>query len=1767
MSVASGAPEAERPRALRMPGRVTTVVALAAILVAASVVRFVGTDWDSGYHLHPDERFLTMVASAIEVPIDFMGYLDTDTSSLNPRNRGHNFFSYGTFPISLTRWIGEQVGMTSYGDVHLVGRRMSAAFDLVTVLLVFLLGARLYDRRVGLTAAALTAFTALHIQHAHFFTVDSAMVTFVTLTLFGLAGVVTRRRIVDVAIAGVGLGLALACKVAAWPLVVVTIVAIGYSELRRPDTPSPGGREPFAARLAAGPLRRPVLRAAALIAAIGLLSLGAFKLAAPDVFAGPTWPYVKAYPQRYIEVTSGTWHAPAWWRTAEMLMPDPLEKHLLPDPRWADSMERIKGQVTGFGMDWPPNHQWWGKKAYWFPWKNMVLWGMGAPLGIAVTLGWAAAALALARGDRRHLLPWLFATITFAFYGIQWAKSIRYVFPIYPAMIVLGAWGLVALADRIGVRGAGGREGRGSWLPSLGGVVAGRPGLVALAPLAIVVAGTALWGTMFTRIYTRDHSRVAAGEWIYHNLPTAFGARIAEGDIDDIRGPWLPAALAPSMQTDGFTFRFEGDGWIGPMRLQVPGGPEPELAPPEGFEAPPEPERPRVSVDAIRIGYVRDPSPDAGTETIDVIVGASAYPDASGEPEATIVRGSANLDVAGEEEHLLVPLDESTELEAGGEYYLWVRVDGAELECRPAVLAYETQWDDVVPMGTREYAAYDDGATSHAEGLFGMVVFNMYGEDSPAWLDETLDGLERIDYWVTTSNRVYDSVKPLPMRFPATIAFYDEALFGEGYGFEHIADITSFPGIGPIEVDDQSAEEAFHVYDHPRVNVFARTDEYDGAALRARLEPLNATRDWRFPPVAERRITRLADALLGRIPVDRAAAAPGSAPPDLQLEGSGVSEPADDIMLDPERARAQREGGTWREIFSLESPMNRWPAFGALVWYLALALIGACAFPIVALTLPNLADRGWSVARTAGLLAVSWMAWLAASLGVARHTPALVLACLAVMALASAAIWRAGRFDPRAWIRDHRGLVVRSELAFGALFGLFLFVRAMNPDLWHPWYGGEKPMDMAYLSAVVRSAFFPPYDPWFSGGRMNYYYFGFVVVGTLVELTRVVPWVAYNLALPSLAALTGHAAYGLAGNWLAAAGASPRAARAGGALAAILAVVSGNLHQVRFLAQELGEAAIRTDGVFVSSPIDALPGVRAIRLAFRGAWQVFQGQAALDTPTGHWYWNASRVIDHVPGEAEPITEFPFFTFVYGDLHAHMMSMPLAMLALTAALAWALPDRPDGGGDRPGLALAWLRRPARLLLAGLAIGALWPTNTWDFPTYGLVAAGAIGVSAWRATRRFDLEWALRVGVVGAVLLGVSLLAFRPYHATNVQPYTDFSAWTGTRTSLANYLEIHGIFLFAVLPWFAFRLIRRLRDPERRERAATRFGVLLALAAGIAGGLWFWSRGLAPLDWPPSPWVPLLVALAVALGLDALLDDTASAGDRLAGWLLVVGAALTGLVEYTVLAGDIGRMNTVFKFYIHVWLLWAVLAAYAAVRLSAEARRSPWLPAWQGAFAVLVLCGLVYPVTAARAKAQDRYPALGDVSAEARATWDDNWQPGLSGIDFLQYAVYEDGTSLHLRFDREAFLWLLQNVDGTPVILEAFRPHYRWGARYSIYTGLPTVLGWDWHQKQQRAGGPPGVVERRASDVDAIYNTLDDAQAWQLLDEHAVELIVVGELERALYSPDGLAKFDAWAESGRIAVRFENEGVVIYGIDRADGSAESAAEGHEAEAGGG
>jgi uncharacterized membrane protein len=196
------------------------------------------------------------------------------------------------------------------------------------------------------------------------------------------------------------------------------------------------------------------------------------------------------------------------------------------------------------------------------------------------------------------------------------------------------------------------------------------------------------------------------------------------------------------------------------------------------------------------------------------------------------------------------------------------------------------------------------------------------------------------------------------------------------------------------------------------------------------------------------------------------------------------------------------------------------------------------------------------------------------------------------------------------------------------------------------------------------------------------------------------------------------------------------------------------------------------------------------------------------------------------------------------------------------------------------------------------------------------------------------------------------------------------------------------------------------------------------------------------------------------------------------------------------------------------------------------------AWLAGLGCLVFAAALYPPTAVRAKVADRFH-------------EDQPPAGLDGMAYMLTATYYDrDQAMELRYDYDVIRWLQDNVTGSPVIMEAntYPKIYGWGNRISIYTGLPAVVGWEWHTRQHRAGFPNAEAEvrRRAADVITFYSTPDMDRALNILRTYGVTYVIVGPLERAYSSPEGIDKFDLMAEDGMLTEVYRNGGAVIYRV---------------------
>jgi uncharacterized membrane protein len=258
---------------------------------------------------------------------------------------------------------------------------------------------------------------------------------------------------------------------------------------------------------------------------------------------------------------------------------------------------------------------------------------------------------------------------------------------------------------------------------------------------------------------------------------------------------------------------------------------------------------------------------------------------------------------------------------------------------------------------------------------------------------------------------------------------------------------------------------------------------------------------------------------------------------------------------------------------------------------------------------------------------------------------------------------------------------------------------------------------------------------------------------------------------------------------------------------------------------------------------------------------------------------------------------------------------------------------------------------------------------------------------------------------------------------------------------------------------------------------------------------------------------LVCILGVWALVLLLRPHQADSKRLVLFMTGTALVLTLFVELFALQGDIGRMNTVFKFYFQAWTLLAI-AASAALLWLIPAATSVWKSgistAWQVLTVILIAGSLLYPLTASMDKIRDRMSASAPI--------------GLDGDAFMQSATYFDqGVEMDLNQDYQAVQWMRENVQGSPVIIETNTVEYRWGNRFTIYTGLPGVLGWNWHQRQQRGFLDYNGINNRLNDIPLFYQTTDIEQALEILKRYQVKYIILGQMERAYYSGAGLDKF--------------------------------------------
>jgi YYY domain-containing protein len=910
-----------------------------------------------------------------------------------------------------------------------------------------------------------------------------------------------------------------------------------------------------------------------------------------------------------------------------------------------------------------------------------------------------------------------------------------------------------------------------------------------------------------------------------------------------------------------------------------------------------------------------------------------------------------------------------------------------------------TEWivDHVPPGSVLTSQAWDDGLPLALPGVdfanYPGEQLHLVGTDSVDKLLALVRQLERVDYVVESSPRLWGTVGLIPARFGSTIRFFEALDTGE-LGFERVATIDRDPRLGPLRLDDGGAEEQFSVLDHPEVRIWRKVRDVPAGEMIDVLDPVAA-----------------ANAL------------------DVTATISG----SNGLLLTDEEAAELADGQTWNSTFS-SGP--GW--LHALGWLALFEVLALAAFVMLLPLFDRLPDAGWGISKLLGLAGPAGALFVLSAWGGVPFDRSVVIAVVAVFLGVGA--WRGWRHRATVLrgVRNRASTILVGEVVTLLAFGGVLALRAANPDLWHSSRSGEKPFELAVLTAVLRGDGVPPYDPWFSGGVLNYYYGGYLLLLAPARVLSTAPGLTLNIGVAVFA------------------GAAAGAASSAGALLATGWRAPGRRANRAWVGALAGAAALTTVNVAVA----------------REAWRHWRGGGSFD------WWSVSRV---VPGTTD-ITEFPAWTFLLGDLHPHLMSTGLVLTVLVV-LVVAFHTVAGASG---------MARVASMgLLVGLLVGLVRATNTWDFP---LALAGAavalLGARLAGAARR-------RCAVAGAAAAFAAFGVWRPY-ATRGQVFDQGFQAAVAHTPWESWAMQWGWFAAVTViiagPSVTFSLWHSA--PMRligRRRAPT--GVVAALGSVItcAGILLVW----------PWAWV-LLTALALAFACGWAASTRRSEPIALAFALAAIGWAIQSGVESVTVLNDIGRQNTVFKFWYQSWLLLA--AGSAAMLLALGRGRRPQRRVAAAVAASGVALAVVFWTLAVPPRVGDRLSTGGwSLDGERYLT-----APAEGAITGYLGETFAPADDLRL------IEWIRGNLAGGTVIAEAAGDDYQWTSRVAWLTGLPTPVGWRFHQVQQRRAFGP-TVDRRYADLKQLYTTTDPSEIARVLATYGVGYVVVGTVERALDTP--------------------------------------------------
>lgn len=750
-------------------------------------------------------------------------------------------------------------------------------------------------------------------------------------------------------------------------------------------------------------------------------------------------------------------------------------------------------------------------------------------------------------------------------------------------------------------------------------------------------------------------------------------------------------------------------------------------------------------------------------------------------------------------------------------------------------------------------------------------------------------------------------------------------------------------------------------------------------------------------------------------------------------------------------------------------------------------LLGFVSFILFFRHLDILNDRGLFVSKIIGLVFISSFVWLLTlftpipNLGYVWRISFLIFVIVAILKLLN----KEFRREIINFIISKKTQILLFEFIFLSVFFFFVLLRMYDNNA----VGTERPMDSMMLNSVFNSYYNPPNDLWMSGNKISYYYFGYWIFAGFYSIIFFDTNNLYNLSFGLIPALSSAAALSFISNFLYITK-NNKLKFIKPIFVSIITpfflVFSSNFYGFVLLLDYMK--------IFPLSILNWLHGDKHVTI---------QNYEYFIPQDFWWWWKSSRIINSYKNNESldfTINEFPFFSFLLGDFHPHMISIPFFITTLILFTSYFVGSKYIYlSHKRPKISYLFT------LLLILFIGSTGFINMWNLSFFVLFTF--ILIYFYFYINKFQIKIIITSKFIREILLVwiIGILVFGNFYFitsdSNISyPFISFNYIT-TRPIHLIYVWI--IPFSIIIPLLYFMFHENFYTKSKLSLFKTKSN-LLFISLFIATSI-IWA--IVNMVISEQSLAQLLLSLIffyifylpLFFLIYHLITKTIKNNDvlKLSYYLLLFTAFILLYLSELFYVKDIfgNRMNTIFKFHYQVWIVFSITSGISLKFLFEYNLRNITRIILSISFLILATSN-IYFVTA---------------SYLTKIKESSNLNPNLSSINHL-----ENDTNKY-----ELIKYLRLNSNHNDVIIETQGKSYTNDSQISSESRIPTILGWVGHQLQWRSNHSD--IYNREEDIDTFYISNDSQEIINIINKYSITMIILGPNEIEKYNINSLNKF--------------------------------------------